>query len=164
MKTNTTGPQVHLIVGATGAGKTTYAMQLAESLGAVRFSIDPWMQELYGADWPELVSYQWALERVQRCEDHGLELCRQLVGMNLEVIFDFGFFKQDQRSKVRDFCTALGAQVKIHYLDIDPETRWQRVCQRNEEKGGTFALKVTKEQFDFCEGLFEIPESWELAV
>ena len=38
---------IHLICGSTGAGKTTYALELAERIGAVRFSIDEWMTALF---------------------------------------------------------------------------------------------------------------------
>ena len=44
--------QLILVVGCTGAGKTTYARQLAAELGAVRFSIDEWMMALFGPDVP----------------------------------------------------------------------------------------------------------------
>ena len=37
-------PALHLVCGSTGAGKTTYAIALADRLCAVRFSIDEWPQ------------------------------------------------------------------------------------------------------------------------
>ena len=39
---------IYLICGSTGAGKTTYAIRLSETVGAVRFSIDEWMAALFG--------------------------------------------------------------------------------------------------------------------
>ncbi|MFN9580481.1 MAG: AAA family ATPase, partial [Novosphingobium sp.] len=57
-----------LIVGSTGAGKTTYARRLAEELGGVRFSIDEWMMTLFWADSPQPIEFQWTIERVRRCE------------------------------------------------------------------------------------------------
>src|SRR5215831_19511334 len=36
-------PTVHLLCGLNGAGKTTYAVRLAEARGAVRFSLDEWL-------------------------------------------------------------------------------------------------------------------------
>ena len=43
---------VHLEVGFTGAGKTTYAFELAAREGALRLSIDEWMITLFGPDQP----------------------------------------------------------------------------------------------------------------
>ena len=43
---------IHLICGSTGAGKTTYAHELAKSIGGVVFSIDEWMVTLFGEDAP----------------------------------------------------------------------------------------------------------------
>ena len=41
---------MHLLCGPTGAGKTTYARELAEAESAVRFSIDEWMSALFWMD------------------------------------------------------------------------------------------------------------------
>ena len=42
---------VYLICGNTGAGKSTYSSLLAQQESAILFSIDPWMQNLYSADY-----------------------------------------------------------------------------------------------------------------
>ena len=44
-----------LIVGCTGAGKTTYARRLADEIGGIRFSIDEWMMALF---WKPLNKHQ----------------------------------------------------------------------------------------------------------
>ena len=49
-----THPMIYLICGSTGAGKTTYAIQLTAKVGAVRFSIDEWMKALFWMDAPHL--------------------------------------------------------------------------------------------------------------
>ena len=52
---------IHMICGPVGVGKTTYAIELAEKLGAVRFSIDDWISELFFPDKPDPLSYEWAV-------------------------------------------------------------------------------------------------------
>jgi hypothetical protein len=47
---------VHLISGPVGAGKTSYSRKLASEHNAVVFSIDEWMQNLFGGDLPALRS------------------------------------------------------------------------------------------------------------
>ena len=40
-------PIAHLICGSTGAGKTTYALELARREGALRFTVDEWMAQFF---------------------------------------------------------------------------------------------------------------------
>ena len=152
----------HLICGSTGAGKTTYAMKIAEAGGSVRFTIDEWMAALFFPDAPEPLSFQWALERVIRCENQILSLSRQLAPAGLDIIFDFGFFTQEQRRRVREEAEGMGFQTRLHYLPATAELRWERVARRNAEQGGTYQIEVTRGMFDFCEELFEAPTAEEL--
>ena len=82
----------HLICGSTGAGKTTYALKLAGVTGAIRFTIDEWMARLFLPDAPEPLTFQWALERVIRCENQILAVCGQIAPLGRDVILDLGFF------------------------------------------------------------------------
>ena len=66
-------PVVHLICGPVGSGKTAYSRKLASEHNAIVFSIDEWMQNLFGGDLPEQaemakVDFPWFSERVDRCE------------------------------------------------------------------------------------------------
>ena len=36
-----------IVTGPTGAGKTTYSQSFAKEIGAIRFSIETWMQTLF---------------------------------------------------------------------------------------------------------------------
>ena len=40
-------PEIHLLAGLNGAGKTIHARHLVATLPAVRFSLDEWMLQLY---------------------------------------------------------------------------------------------------------------------
>src|SRR5687768_55420 len=42
--------RVHLVLGPVGAGKSTFALELARSSGAVRLTLDEWMTELFRPD------------------------------------------------------------------------------------------------------------------
>jgi len=35
-----------LVCGPTDAGKTTYSLSISKEIGAIKFSIDTWMQKL----------------------------------------------------------------------------------------------------------------------
>jgi len=152
---------IHMICGSTGAGKTTFALQLAETHQAVLFSIDEWIENLYGAERNESTELEWMLERIERCEKQIWEVCLQLLAKDKHVILDLGLSKKSHREKFYQLAKDINVEVILYFVDIDEETRWQRVQQRNFEKGETFSLEVTRDMFDFMESWFERPENIE---
>ena len=155
-------PIWHLICGSTGAGKTTYAKALAHRVRGVRFSIDEWMVSLFLADSPAQLSSAWAVERASRCEAQMGSIADQLVARGVDVVFDVGLSKREHRDRFRMRAAQAGANSKLHYLDVEAETRRERVRQRNVLGSGTFAFAVTDEMFDFLENAFEAPADDEL--
>ena len=150
--------QLHIICGGTGAGKTTYSLSLAEKTNAIHFAIDHWIATLYGDDKPHDVDFQWYMERIGRIED--MMWCI-IADSKADYILDLGFSLKNHREKFYDLAAKAGITPKLHYLDVDKDERWRRVQERNQEKGDTFALHVSREDFDFMEDLFEIPEQDE---
>jgi predicted kinase len=153
---------IHLIVGNTGAGKTTYSIKLKEQLRAVRFSIDQWNKTLFLPDKKESDGLDWFLERIERSEKMMMELILQLENSGVDSILDLGLSKYEHREKFRTFARENGIETKLHFLDIDKDTRLRRVQNRNIEKGETFEFEVSQEDFDFMEGYFESPGKEEL--
>lgn len=155
-------PVVHLVAGSTGAGKTTYAIALAEKARAMRFSIDEWMGQLFWMDSPQPIRYDWAIERVARCEDAIFANVRRLAALGIPSVLDLGFTKAEQRGKFYRLARAHGIPVVLHFLDIPAEERWRRVIERNRGKGETFAMEVDRGMFEFMEGLWEPPSDEEI--
>jgi predicted kinase len=155
-------PIFHLVCGATGAGKTTYALALAEREAAVRFSIDEWMTRLFWADCPQPIRFDWAIERVNRCEAQIAEVALRLGARGVSSVLDLGFTRAEHRGKFEAIARDAGLAVKLHLVDVDPETRWRRVEGRNAEKGETYRLEVTREMFDFMETIWEPPGEPEM--
>ena len=52
-----------IITGSTGAGKTSYAIDLTRRIGGVRFSIDEWMTTLFLMDSLQPIEFEWAMAR-----------------------------------------------------------------------------------------------------
>jgi len=152
---------IHMICGSTGAGKTTFALQLAQKNQAILFSIDEWMESLYGAERNETTELEWMLERIERCEKQIWEVCLQLLKNDKPVILDLGLSKKSHREKFYQLAKDINIDVVLYFIDVDKAIRWSRVQQRNLEKGKTFSLEVTPEMFDFMESWFERPESGE---
>ena len=155
---------LHLVAGSTGAGKTTYAMSLAERDGALRLSIDEWMTTLFGPDQPEPIEFAWMMERIGRCEAQMWALARQAAAFGVSSVIDCGLTRADHRARWAAFAAEAGMAVRLHLLDIAPEERWRRVQARNAERGPTFRLEVTREMFDFVETLWEPPTEAEMAA
>jgi len=151
-----------LIVGNVGAGKSTYSAKLADQQDAHVFSVDEWMKNLFVMDMPNPPSYEWALERTQRIEVQMLRESLRLLEKKINVILDIGFFARRQRQRVRNFFHQHGCDPIIHYLDVDKETRWKRVNDRNTTQGETYHFQVSKDVFEFCETIFEPLDDGEM--
>ena len=157
-------PKVFLITGGTGAGKTTYALKLAQETGGIRFSIDDWMTKLFWMDSPDPISFEWAMERIGRTEAQMWETAKQVMVQGLPIILDLGFTKAVHRQKFYDLIKEVDVEPILHWVDISPEERWRRVQSRNTEKGKTYTMDVSREMFDFMENEWEAPTDAELVA
>ncbi|WP_370979528.1 AAA family ATPase [Agaribacterium sp. ZY112] len=151
-----------LVCGPTGAGKTTHSVALAKEIGAVRFSIDPWMQTLFSKDIKE-IEYTWMIERVNRCYNQIWEVSEQILALGGKVILDLGFTTKEQRLLFSDKAKGLGLNAELHYLNANTECRRERVNKRNTEKDpSVYSFDVNDDMFNFMEPRFEIPDADEL--
>lgn len=153
---------IHLIVGNTGAGKTTYAIELRKKTGGIIFSIDEWNNTLFFKDKTENDKVDWILERIERIEEMIIKLITQLEEVNVDVILDLGLSKKSHRDKFRKFAANNGLKTQLHFLDYSKDLRQERVMKRNTEKGETYMFEVSPADFDFMETWFEPPQNEEL--
>lgn len=153
---------IHLIVGNTGAGKTTYALKLQKENKGIIFSVDKWNKALFMPDMTENNGVDWFLERIRREEEVIKDLVLQLENAGTDSILDLGLSKFEHRQKFRDFAEIHDFQYTLHYLDVPSEIRRSRVLQRNEEKGESYEFEVSEENFEFMESWFEVPNENEL--
>jgi predicted kinase len=155
---------VYMVCGNTAAGKSTYSRALAKKHNAILFSIDPWMQALYGADYnPAKNDFNWLMERTERCKKQIREIAEQIIAQNRSVVLDFGFGDKESRDYYRTWAISQGAEVSLHFLDVPVEERRRRVRERNKEKGATFSFEVTDAMFDYVETMFTPPSEDEQA-
>ena len=153
---------IHLIVGNTGSGKTTYSKELKKENNGIIFSIDKWNNTLFLSDKKPSDGLEWFLERINRAESIIMDLIEQLENAKTDSILDLGLSKFEHREKFRNFVEQKGFQLRIHFLDISKETRLKRIMKRNDEKGETFEFEVSLEDFNFMENWFEKPDNIEL--
>jgi predicted kinase len=154
---------IHLIVGNTGSGKTTYSTELKRKTNGIIFSIDQWNKTLFLADKKSNDGLEWFLERIDRAEKIIMQLVTQLEQSKTDSILDLGLSKFEHREKFREFARLNNCEIKTHFLDVSKETRLKRVRKRNDEKGATFEFEVSEENFNFMERWFEKPNEKEIA-
>ncbi len=155
-------PPVHLIVGSTGAGKTTYARRLAADRRALVFSIDEWMQDLFG---PDLAGADFAAinERVGRVRRQMWAVVEQASRLGVTCVLDIGLLTPDARAQARSEAARRGLAAHTHYLDVPAETRWTRIAMRNAARDSLYAFEVTRPMFDFVETIWRAPDAAERA-
>jgi predicted kinase len=154
---------VFLVCGNTAAGKSTYSKELAKQHNAILFSIDPWMQTLYGADYnPQAHDFTWLIERTERCKTQMRRIAEMLIEKGINIILDFTFGDAESRKFYHEWAIMQGADVSLHFLDVPIEERRKRLHKRNEEKGPTYVFEVTDEMFNYMELKFSPPTDEEL--
>ena len=153
---------IHLIVGNTGSGKTTYSNTLRKKTKGVTFSIDQWNNILFLKDKKPDDGLDWFLERIERSERMIMTLMEQLEDSATDSILDLGLSKFEHREKFRNFALQKEYDCRLHFLDISRGTRLTRINKRNTEKGETYEFEVSQEDFDFMENWFEKPTESEL--
>lgn len=153
---------IYIVGGLPGAGKSTYSQDLATKESAIVFSTDVWMSDLYWIDKTPGEDVQWALERTDRCEKRMIRTCAQLAKINVSSVLDIGFVNLKWRKKTYEMLSSLNLEYEVHFLDVDRETRWERVQKRNKEKGSTFSFEVTKEMLDFMDQHYDPINETEL--
>ena len=157
------GARWHIVTGSTGAGKSTFARELAARAGGVRLSIDEWMAALFWMDSPEKKDFSWAMDRIGRCEAQIASVALSLAAVSVDAVLDLGFTLREHREAWLKRAREAGVAVELHVLDVPAEVRWGRVCERNGGTSETFSFEVTREMFDFMEARWELPSADELA-
>jgi predicted kinase len=146
---------VYLLVGLTGAGKTTYARRVLEPAGVVRLSVDELVYARhgrYGIDYPAekyLDLYGPALEEVRR---------RALgeVALGRDVALDLGIWRRAERDRWKAWIEAAGASWRLLYFPVSRAELLNRLADRN-RLDGPDALPVTESDLDDFYARFDEP-------
>lgn len=133
----------HLIHGYIGAGKTTFARELATRLLAVRFSSDEWIARLYAEDESRIADFGVLLDRVEAVQQPVWCRCLQL---GVDVVLDQGFWARSKRDRVRELAAGIGADTKLYHVQCADSVAWQRVERRNADLQGS--IRMSRETFD----------------
>lgn len=156
---------IHMICGPVGAGKTTYARELAARERGLVYTIDEWLTALYRMDQPpdQEAALPWMLERFDRTEGVIATQIRSLLALGVPAIVDLGFFRRDLRDRFRARFASEGATVRLHVVDAPVEVRRARVRARN-AGGETFSVTVDDAAFRWAESYWQPPDPDEGAI
>ena len=140
-----------IICGLPGAGKTTHAKTLEQSLRAIRFCADDWIEALNLNLWDEVVrakveALQWTL-------------AQRFLAMEQTILIEWGTWAKSERDALREEARALGATVELHFLSEPVEVLFERIQRRGAEQP-----VISREQLDHWDTIFNVPTEQEVAL
>jgi len=77
-------------------------------------------------------------------------------------VLDTGLQRADTRRALAQSARAAGLGVRLHVVDVPAGERWRRVMARNEQKGETYRVTITRPMFDFIETIWQPPDAAEM--
>ena len=148
-------PNLILVCGLPGSGKTTIARRLEQETGAIRLNIDEWVAAL-GVDF---FDFEFRLRLESRLYEHGITLLK----LGQSIILEDGLWTRDERDRHREIARKLGATTEIHYFNLPFDELWRRLEGRN-AIGAQDTVPITKELLQECWRRFQRPDEAELAL
>ena len=147
--------KVIMICGKLCSGKTTYARRLLQAGNAALLSIDEIMLAMFGQHCGDMHE-----EYAARAEKYLLGKALELTDAGVDVVFDWGFWREEQRRRVRGIFAARGIECQMHLIHIDDAEWKKRIEKRNAEvlSGKTEAYYVDENLARKFERLFEQPD------
>jgi len=153
--------KVILVCGRLCTGKTTYARKLIRNGGAVLLSIDEIMLAMFGQHCGDMHE-----EYASRTEKYLLDKAAEIISAGVDVIFDWGFWRAEQRGRIREYFAVRGIDCEMHFVDAEDAVWHERIARRNAdvEAGKVRAYYVDENLARKFEGLFERPDDSEIDV
>ena len=152
-------PTLYLLCGLPASGKTTRARELEAAANAVRLTADEWITRFY----PDDAEAAARDERRDRVEQLQWQLVERLLEIGTDVVLDWGLWTRAERAYYRQRAEALGAEVKIEFVDAPLGVLQSRIAARNRDRPpGTF--HISAEEMEEFAALFERPTAEEMAA
>lgn len=156
-------PKITLLLGPVGAGKTTFALDLAGKAPAVFFNLDEWMTILYSDDRPQDNIIDWYVSRAGRCKKLILAMTERSLASGLDVILEIGLLKKEEREQFYHWVKQRRIELEICVFDVERSVRRQWVLARNAQQGANFSMEVPPSVFEFASDLWEPVSADEVA-
>lgn len=155
---------LHLMVGLPCSGKTTLARELEARHCALRLTPDEWHIRLFGHDYGEnLTKAEEAIHGARHDEVESImwDLAARVLVLGDDVILDFGCWVRSQRDEFRSRAEELGADFKIHFVDVPEKVLFKRLQIRNAEHSNE-TFRIPEAKLKEWIQIFEPPSQEEL--
>lgn len=131
-----TSGSLHLIVGPVGAGKSTFARDVAARKSAVFLDLDVWMVRLYGQDArPSDSVVVWYLERRKRVRGLLWDTTLDILAAGTDVLLELGLVSRNEREAFYAKARDEDLKFTVYCVDAPRDIRRQRVVERNASAG-----------------------------
>jgi len=151
---------LHLMIGLPCSGKTTYARKLAGETNALLLTLDVWHLQLFGDDSGEEHRDEHNA-RHERVEKIMWDVARHVLEMGGDVVLDYGCWARVERDDYRNRAQELGADFRLHYMDVPYPELYRRLEERNLDRPeGVFEISTA--EMDKYVTIFQPPTEDEL--
>lgn len=152
---------VHLIIGKLCVGKTRYARELARELGGVMLSCDELMLSMF----PHDLGAQHD-EYALRARTYLYERAKDIARAGICPVLDFGFWRRDERMRLREYFRAHGLETRWHYVTAPEHDFMLNVQERNAQvnAGSAMAYVIDEGLLKKQDAVFEEPAPDEIDV
>lgn len=153
--------KVILVCGKICCGKSTYAEQLCDENKAVLLSVDEIMLALFG-----LYAGEKHDEYVAKTKKYLLNKSVEIIETGIDAVLDWGFWRKDERTFMKEFYTSEGIEYETHYIDISDDVWRARLDRRNSavSAGEVNAYIVDDNLAAKFEAMFEMPDREEIDI
>jgi len=149
-------PNVHLILGLPGSGKTTLSLKLSEELVLPRFSLD----EEYFLVVPNVQQSERDFAIEAEVEARIKDRVAALLAGGSSVVLDFCPWRIPQRQSYYSFIESHGGLPQVHYLPVERDELLRRLEIRNSLRDGRYQY-MSPEMLDDFYGRFDPPVEHE---
>jgi predicted kinase len=145
-----------LLYGFPGAGKTTFARELANEISAAHLQQDRLSHELYGKNDETTDAY------ARNAMNY---MSREFLRAGVSVIYDTDMHRLAERRMLRDEARKAKVIPILIWLQIDPETAYLRGTKRDRRKTEDHYVKnYTLDSYEAVLGKMQNPENEDYVV
>ncbi|HET9929523.1 MAG TPA: ATP-binding protein [Polyangiaceae bacterium] len=144
-------PRLYLVCGLPGAGKTTRARKIADSIHALPLCADDWVLGLGQS----MIDYEFRVKLQDCLLAHAATLLRH----GVSVVVEFGSWHRAEREAIHHVAAREGATTELHFVNAPPAELAERIRKR----GGPEAEALVTVLLEDHEK-FEPPSPAEIAL
>ncbi len=147
-----------MLYGFPGAGKTYFARQLSEKIGAVHLHSDRFRNELF--EHPRFDNQE------DDIIDHLMQfMAAEFLNAGVSIIYDGNAKRLINRRALRDLARKSGAKQQLIWLQIDPESAMSRLNSRDKRTNDDkYAVDYSKSSFDDHASMMQNPNNEDYMV